>query len=113
MIASYINLQLPIIVILTKMIISNMHHYIESITINDFEDCVTQSCTSFLIQDTDTYNTLTIYLLLIFISELLEYYIVKYVVLSIVCIICCYIFAFLINYLLSIDKSQKKTCIIV
>ena len=66
-------------------------HYIESITINDFEDCVTQKCTSFLIQDTDTYNTLTIYLLLIFISELLEYYIVKYVVLSIVC---CYIFDF-------------------
>ena len=83
-------------------------YYIESITINDFEDCVTQKCTSFLIQDTDTYNTLTIYLLLIFISELLEYYIVKYVVLSIVCIICCYIFAFLINYLLSIDKSKKK-----
>ena len=55
-----------------------------------------------------TYNKLTIYLLLIFISELLEYYIVKYVVLSIVCFICCYIFVFLINYLLSIDKSQKK-----
>ena len=46
----------------------------------------TQKCTSFLILGTNTYNKLTIYLLLILISELLEYDIVKYVVLSIVCI---------------------------
>ena len=60
---------------------------------------------TFPIQGTDICNKLMIYLLLIPISELLEYYIVKYVVLR---IICCYIFAFLINYFLSIDKSQKN-----
>ena len=68
----------------------------------------TQKCTSFLILGTNTYNKLTIYLLLILISELLEYHIVKYVVFSIVCIIRCYIFAFLINYPSSIDKIQKN-----
>ena len=52
-----------------------------------------------------------IYLLLILISEPLEYYIIKYVVLSIVSIICCYIFAILINYLLSIDKTPQKICV--
>ena len=53
-----------------------------------------KKCTSFLIQGTNSYNKLTICLLLILIFELLEYYIVKYVVLSMVCILCCYILAF-------------------
>ena len=56
----------------------------------------TRKCTSFLILGTNTYNKLTIYLLLILISELLEYDIVKYVVLSIVCIIRCYVTSLLL-----------------
>ena len=68
-----------------------------------YEDCVTQKCTSFLIQGTDTYNKLTIYLLLIFISELLECYIVK-----ICCVECCMYYMMLylrfFNKLLFIDR---------